>query len=419
MDAAHNTILDLLLQLILIIASARIGGRAAGRFGQPRAVGEIVSGIAVGAVLYSGLIPLPAPLAGMGSSPALAAIAQLGLVLVVFQIGLEFDFEHLKERRSGRATLLIATAGVLIPFATGLGLGLLSWSRLAPDTHRLAYALLVATAFSITALPVLGRILIELDLNRTRIGALSITAAALTDVVGWLLLGAVTAMTLARFSVPELSLRIALVGAFAVASWWLMRPALHRLIARVDEGGLSADLIALVLLAALAAAALTEALGIYAVFGSFMAGVLLHDHRVFAHAWRRQVGAFVVVFFLPVFFTYTGMRLGLSELHTGGLWNWCAAFVLAAMASKILACGWAARVAGLGQADAFAIGILMNARGLMELVVLNVGLDLGVIPTTVYTMLVVMAVLSTVITCPLLRSVGIRTRLRIGEGGEA
>lgn len=417
----HRPLLDLLVQLIVIIASARIGGRAARHFGQPRAVGEIVSGIGIGAILTSGLFPLPGPLVGMASSPTLGLLAGLGLVLVVFQIGIEFDFSHLRDRHNRRATLLIATMGILVPFASGLGLGLLSWEPLAREADRLAYALFVATAFAITALPVLGRILIELDLHRTRIGTIAIAAAAVTDVIGWLLLGTVTALTLARFSGPELGLRIALLGAFGAMAWWLLRPALYRILgrARLDERGLPGDLMAVVLLAALCAGALTEALGIYAVFGGFIAGVLLHDHGRFVAAWRRQVGGFVEVFFLPLFFTYTGMRLGVTDLNTGGLWSWCAVFVLAAMASKLAGCWWAARHTGLAEPEALAMGFLMNTRGLMELVVLNVGLDLGVIPRSVFTMLVLMAVVSTVITCPVLQHVGIARGLALREGDRA
>jgi Kef-type K+ transport system membrane component KefB len=417
----HRPLLDLLVQLTLIIASARLGGRAARHFGQPRAVGEIVFGIGIGAILTSGLFPLPGPLVGMASSPTLGLLAGLGLVLVVFQIGIEFEFSHLRDRHNRRATFLIATMGILVPFASGLGLGLLSWEPLAREADRMAYALFVATAFAITALPVLGRILIELDLHRSRMGTIAIAAAALTDVIGWLLLGTVTALTLARFSGPELGLRIALVGAFGAMAWWLLRPALYRILgpARLDERGLPGDLMAVVLLAALCAGALTEALGIYAVFGGFIAGVLLHDHGRFVAAWRRQVGGFVEVFFLPLFFTYTGMRLGVTDLNTGGLWSWCAVFVLAAMASKLAGCWWAARHTGLAEAEAVAMGFLMNTRGLMELVVLNVGLDLGVIPRSVFTMLVLMAVLSTVITCPVLQRVGIARGLALREGDRA
>ena len=204
-------------------------------------------------------------------------------------------------------------------------------------------------------------------------------------------------------------------------AWWLLRPALYRILgrARLDERGLPGDLMAVVLLAALCAGALTEALGIYAVFGGFIAGVLLHNHGRFVAAWRRQVGGFVEVFFLPLFFTYTGMRLGLTDLNTGGLWSWCAVFVLAAMASKLAGSWWAARHAGLAEPEALAMGFLMNTRGLMELVVLNVGLDLGVIPRSVFTMLVLMAVLSTVITCPVLQRVGIARGLALREGDRA
>jgi Kef-type K+ transport systems, membrane components len=252
--------------------------------------------------------------------------------------------------------------------------------------------------------------MIEFNLNRTRIGAITIAAAAVNDVVGWLLLTVVTAITLGHSSVFNFSARILGIGAFLGLSWWIARPALRWLINRLGAGDqhLPSDLLAIMLLVIFSAAVLTEQLGVFTVFGAFMVGTLLHDQKDFIAAWRRHVGKFVLVFFLPVFFTYTGMRIRISGLSAIEMWFWCLLFAFAAMLSKFGACYWAAKRVGINTYEAMGIAIMMNTRGLMELVVLNIGADLGILPPTVFTMLVIMAITSTIITTPVLHAISLR-----------
>lgn len=265
--------------------------------------------------------------------------------------------------------------------------------------------LFVGTGFSITALPILGRILMELDLTRTRVGVIAISSAAINDVVGWLMLAVVTALTVAQFSPAGFALKIALIALYVAFCWWVVRPLLLRLLRRsgADGGRLSQNLVGILISAIFLSGMTTYHLGIFAIFGGFMLGVLLHDQAAFVRAWRDKVGDFVVVFFLPIFFTYTGLRTDIGALNSPELWGWCVRLVLLASVGKFGGCYFAARRSGMNPQEAKAIGIMMNTRALMELVVINVGLDLRVIPPDVFTMLVIMAIASTVVTTPALK----------------
>jgi Kef-type K+ transport system membrane component KefB len=395
-----------LLQLVVIILAARLAGAVAERTAQSRAVAEILAGLLLGPSLFGLLAPQTFDYVFRSSSPEpLTILSQVGLILLMFQIGLEFEFGHLRASGNRQAVLRIAAAGLALPFALGAAAGWISAPRLAPANDPVAYSLFLGTAFSITALPVLGRILLELGLNRTRIGVVAIGSAAVTDVVGWLLLAVVSALAVARFSAAEFAIRVALLAAYIAACWWIARPLLLRLLNR-REGGprpLGPDMVGVLIAAIFLSGMATFHLGVFAIFGGFMLGVLLHDQPAFVAAWREKVGGFVLVFFLPVFFTYTGLRTDIGGLQGAGDWGWCLLLVALATAGKFCGCYVAARRSGLDAREARAIGIMMNTRGLMELVVLNVGLDLGVIPPSVFTMLVIMAVVSNVITTPALR----------------
>lgn len=395
-----------LLQLVIIILAARLAGSIAERASQSRAVGEIVAGLLLGPSLFGLLAPdtFQYVFESVGPEP-MNILSQVGLILLMFQIGLEFDFSHLGALRNTTAVLRISTVGVVFPFLLGLLFGWLSAPSLAPGLNTAIYCLFVGTAFSITALPVLGRILLELGLNRSRIGVLAISSAAINDVIGWILLALVTALTAANFSAGGFTLRVVLLGAYIAVCWWIVRPLLLRVLRdRLgNDRRLSPDLVGLFIAAVFLSGMTTFQLGVFAIFGGFMLGVLLHDQPGFVAAWREKVGEFVLVFFLPIFFTYTGLRTNVGGLGSAADWGWCLLLVAMATAGKFGGCYLAARNSGLDRREARAIGIMMNTRGLMELVVLNVGLDLGVIPPDVFTMLVIMAIASTVVTTPLLR----------------
>lgn len=395
-----------LLQLSVIVVMARIAGEIAVRLSQSRAVGEIVAGLMLGPSLFGLLLPGTFNYVFRSAPPEpMTIMSQIGLILLMFQIGLEFEFGHLKTGRNRKAVLNISFMGLALPFALGLLFGRLSHPFLAPQLNLLAYALFTGTAFSITALPILGRILMELELTRTQVGVVAISSAAINDVAGWLMLAVVTALTVADFSPAGFAVKIGLLAVYVALCWWVVRPILLRLLRRsgAEGGNLSPNLVGILLGAIFLSAMTTYHLGIFAIFGGFMLGVLLHDQTAFAHAWRNKIGDFVLVFFLPIFFTYTGLRTNIGALSSPELWGWCALLLLLATAGKFGGCYFAARRSGMNPQEARAIGIMMNTRALMELVVINVGLDLGVIPPDVFTMLVIMAIASTVVTTPALK----------------
>jgi K+:H+ antiporter len=394
-----------LLELAVIVLAGRCGGILARRCGQAAAVGEIVVGIALGPSLFGLLAPHAFDYV-FHSAPAepLTILSNLGLVLLMFQIGLEFDFTHLTERANRAAVLRVAIACLALPFACGFALGLFIAQSASPAT-RIDTALFIATAFSITALPVLGRIMMELNLTRTRLGVIAISSAAINDVVGWLLLALVTTLTASNFVAGRFALRIAMVSGFGLISVTVVRPLLKKAIrkSRPRDATLSPNLLGGLLAVIFVAAMTTYQIGIFAIFGGFMMGVILYDEAELAAAWGARLGDFVTVFFLPIYFTYTGLRTSVGGLDGWTDWGWCLAIIAAASLAKLGGGYFAARASGLNHPESAIIAYMMNTRGLMELIVINVGLDLGVISPKVFTMLVIMALVSTLITTPALR----------------
>lgn len=411
-EAAHGegVLLATLLQLIVIVLAARAANLAMRRCGQPGVVGEIIAGLLLGPSCLGALLPQTAGFLFQGPAAApIGVLSQIGLILLMFQIGSEFHFGQLAQAGQRKAVAAIAAASLAVPLGAGLLLGLCSAPFLAAGADRLVYSLFFAVALAITAVPVLGRILREFGLTRTPVGVIAISAAAINDVVGWVLLGLVSAFATAKLSLQHAALQLAGIAAFALLLWYLGRPLADRLVRRYPltggaaEGQLPGSLMAIVLALLFAAAIGTSRLGLFAIFGGFAVGLLFHRHRAFVEAWRRQVGQFVLVLFLPVFFTCTGLRTNLLGLDSFSDWSWCALIVLVAGAAKIVPVYFAARAAGLRSEDAAACGVLMNTRALTELVVLNIGLELGFIPPKVFTVLVIMAVATTLATAPLLR----------------
>ncbi len=406
---AHQTealLFFTLLQLTVIVIAARVGGEIAIRIGQSAAVGEIIVGILLGPSLFGLLAPdMFKYVFHSGAPEPMQMLSQIGLVLLMFQIGLEFDFSHLREKRNRKTMLWVAAASMVAPFALGYAVGQYSAPILSPDAHPQASALFIATAFSITALPILGRIMMEFEMTRTPIGVMGISAAAINDVVGWLLLALVTALAISGFDPTTFGLKVLLVGVFFVVSWLAIRPLMKFILRRcgAKEGRLSNNLLGCVLAGIFLSAMTTYQLGIFAIFGGFTMGVLLHDEAAFVKAWRDRIGPFVLVFFLPIFFTYTGLRTNIGGLDTPQAWGWCALIVFLATLGKYGGAYLAARLTGMNPMESKVLGIMMNTRALMELIVINVGFDLGVISQQMFTILVIMAIFSTVITSPLLR----------------
>jgi Kef-type K+ transport system membrane component KefB len=418
---AEVLLLPVLVQLVVIIAAARAFGALARRVGQPSVVGEIVAGLLLGPSLFGWLCPdlfaavFRPPLAGVEQPLADAvlpkiftAVAQFGLIFLLFLVGLEFEFDHV--RAHGRSAVLISLAGIAVPFALGAALARLIYPHLEPHpgaaaASSLGLTLFLGVALSITAIPVLGRIMMELHITRTRLGAIAITAAAVDDACGWILLASVAAVVRSNFDPLDTLRMAALTVGFGLVMWFAVRPVLVRYFAyalRADRGRLGATALAVLLVSVLLAAVATNLIGIFAVFGAFALGAVLSDQPELRRAAHAKLHDVVRSFFVPVFFTYTGLRTDLGALHGGTMWLICAAVVGAAAAGKLVGCGLAARAGGFTWKEAGIIGAMMNARGLMALVAINLGYELGVVPRSLYGMLVIMALATTALTTPLL-----------------
>ena len=412
---AESGLQPLLVQLVVIIAAARLGAIVARWFRQPAVVGEIVAGLVLGPSVFGAVAPeafravFGGAVAGAGPAgldASLTSFSQIGLVLLLFLIGIEFDFSHV--RRQGTVAAGVSLAGVAVPFTLGLGLAWAMAPRLAAlgatgQIDPRSFALFLGVAMSITAIPILGRILIEMGLQHTPLGATVIAAAACDDAIGWTLLAAVSAIASGSFE-PTLVLRmVAATAALAAFAILVLRPLLlPRLERAVDATGrLPVGWLSVVLGCLFVAAWLTSRIGIFAIFGGFLLGASLSGSPKVREAVAGQFTDFVTVFFLPIFFTYTGLRTVVGSLAGLEAWGWCAAVFAVAVLGKWGGCGLAARLGGLPAGEAACVGVLMNTRALMELVVINVGMDLGVIPPAVYCMLVLMAIGTTLMATPL------------------
>jgi len=401
----ENVLLIVILQLIVIVAAARIFGGLFRRIGQPLVCGEIAAGLILGPSFFGGMFPsLFHKIFNPSVGQIFAVMSQIGLIFLMFLIGLEFDFGHLKENRG--TALSVSIIGIVLPFSLGIALGRWMHAALGMQGSWVNFGLFMAAAMSITAIPILGRIMVELNLNRTRIGSLTISAAAADDASGWIILAVITAIARSALDPAKLGIMILETVGFALAMVWLVRPLLKKWTAhqmRTRGGKLSLGALAVVLLLMLAAAAATNLIGIFSIFGAFFLGATLYDQHEFRAAVQERLRDFVTVFFLPIFFTYTGLRTDIGTMSGRTLWIMCGLVLLAAFVGKFGGCSLAARANGLPWREASIIGVMMNTRALMELIVINIGFELSVIPKSVFFMLVVMAVASTYITAPLLR----------------
>jgi len=402
----ENVLFMILLQLIVMIAAARLLNTAFRKLGQPGVIGEIVAGLLLGPSLFGHFFPgASIALFGAKASAPITIISQIGLVLLMFQIGADFEFGHLKSTRNRASVTAIAVFSVGIPFVLGLLIGHLSAPILAPHIDTLTYSLFVGVAMAITAVPILGRILREYGLTRTEVGVVAISAAAINDVVGWVMLAGVSAYAASRFSAGHVALQVGGILLLMAVMWFALRPLVDWLLAKMPlrDGDLAPNLMAIIVGLIFVMAICTFSLGIFSIFGGFAAGLLFHRHEAFVGAWRRQVGQFVLVFFLPVFFTFTGLRTNVLGLATATDWQWLAVIMAGSVLGKIVPVYIAGRLSGFSHHESSVLGTLMNTRALMELIVLNIGYDLGFIPQNVFTMLVIMAVVTTVMTGPLLK----------------
>ena len=407
-------VLLLLSQMAGILVAARLVGRVVAVIGQPRVVGEMLAGIMLGPSFLGWVAPdlfqaLFPPL----SLGFLSALSQIGLVFFMFLIGLELDLKLL--RGQGRAAVITSHASIILPFFLGACLALFLYPRLSDDSVSFTgFALFLGAAMSVTAFPVLARMLTEHGMLKTRLGTVTIAAAAVDDVTAWCILAVV--IVVVRTAEATLSIPMMLGGTllYVAVMLTLVRWGLRRLEHVLEaRGGLSQDIVGVVVFLILASAWTTERLGVHAVFGAFLAGVVMPRDEQLVRPLLDRFHDLMVILFLPLFFAFTGLRTSVA-LITGDLWVYCALIIAVAVLGKLGGSALAARTSGMSWRDSWAIGTLMNTRGLMELVVLNVGLDIGVISPALFAMMVLMALVTTFMTSPVLariypgRLVGLR-----------
>jgi Kef-type K+ transport system membrane component KefB len=418
----EDVLLPVLVQLVVIILAARLFAVVFRRLGQPGVVGEIAAGLVLGpsvlgwlfpgvwrAVFHPAVAGLPPEASDAVLHWIFTILSQLGLVFLLFLIGLEADFSHL--RWHGASALGISAAGIVLPFALGLAVAPLILPHLeGPPLPPWSFALFLGTALSITAIPVLGRIMMELNITRTRVGAITLSAAAVDDAAGWILLATVAAVARVEkfreaFDPWAAPLMLAETLAFTLVMILVARPVLRWAVRRTlrrNHGELSVNALAVLLAVIFACAIATNVIGIFAVFGAFCLGAVLSGEHEFRRAVAGRLRDVVTAFLLPIFFTYTGLRTDVGSL--GGsmvLWLLCGLVFLAAVLGKLGGAGLAAWLGRFPPREAACIGALMNTRGLMALIVINLGRDLGVVPPAVYCMLVLMALATTAMTTPL------------------
>ena len=395
-----DTLPHLLGALLAIIVAGRCLGTVLQWFGQPRVIGEVIAGILLGPSLLGRISPdamhfvLPTSVA-----PLLGVIAQLGVILYMFLVGLDLNPDHLKSK--AHSTVAISHASIVAPFLLGAILALWLYPSLAPaDVSFTSFALFMGVAMAITAFPVLARILTDRGMERTELGTLALGCAAADDVTAWCLLAFVVGVAQSNLTAAVMTIGLA-VGYIAFM-FLLVRPLAHRWLHSTEESTVSSGLIAWVIVALLVSALVTEAIGIHAIFGAFLLGAVIPHHSAIARVLRNKLEEIVTILFLPAFFAFTGMRTEIGLVRGPQEWLVCVIIIAVATLGKFGGTWVAARLSGLDSRMSASLGILMNTRGLMELIVLNIGLDLGVISPTLFAMMVLMAITTTVATSPVL-----------------
>jgi Kef-type K+ transport system membrane component KefB/nucleotide-binding universal stress UspA family protein len=400
----HDPVSRFIAQLVVMVGLARLFALIARRLGQPSVVAEITAGIVLGPSVLGALAPsASAALFPAASIGPLQSASQLGVVLFAFLIGLELDPAQLRGR--ARSAIAIAIAGVVVPFALGCAAALPVTELVAARAPTLHVAAFIGTAMAVTAFPVLARILTEHHLLRTQVGALAVASAAVTDVIAWCVLAFVVAA--ARAAGPgDALVTTALAAVFVVAMRFGVRPLLVRLVERSNAPvTLTHDVTAVLLLGALASAWITHAIGVHLVVGPFVFGAMIPKRDGFARALAEKLEDVVLVVLLPLFFAVSGLRTEFQVMGSARDLLACAIMLVVASAGKLGATTLAARMAGQSWREAGALGILMNTRGLMELIVLNVGFEIGVLSPELFSMMVVMVLATTVMAGPVLARV--------------
>ena len=397
-----HTVVLVLVQVLIIIGLSRIMGLGCRILQQPLVIGEIIAGIMLGPSLLGLVAPTFATtLFPAETLPFLNVLSQVGLIFFMFLIGLELDPKYLK----GNLDIAVLTShvSILVPFSLGSLLALLLYPLVSNGSVAFtAFALFLGAAMSITAFPVLARIITENNLQGTRLGTLALTCAAVDDVTAWCLLALAIAVTRTNSmsgAVPTIIESLLYIGIMVTAGRWFLK----QLSSHYNQTGRLTQLVlAGIYMGVVASALITELIGIHLIFGAFLLGAVMPKNPGLVRELAQKTEDFVLTFLLPIFFAYSGLRTQIGLLNSPELWLLCGAVVAVAIIGKYAGTYVAARVGGIENREASALGWLMNTRGLTELIVLNIGLSLGVISPLLFTMLVIMALVTTVMTSPLL-----------------
>jgi Kef-type K+ transport system membrane component KefB len=398
----HHPLAILLAQIITIIIVARFFGWVFRKIGQPSVIGEIIAGIVLGPSLLGLYFPeFSISLFPVESLGNLQFLSQIGLILFMFVIGMELDLKVLQNR--AKEAIVISHASIVIPFALGIGLAYFVYFKFAPEgVAFLPFALFMGIALSITAFPVLARIVQERGIHKTKLGAIVITCAAADDITAWCLLAAVIAIVKAGTFVSSLYI-IGLAVAYVLVMLFVVKPFLKKIGELYGtKNSLNKPVVAIFFLTLIISSYCTEIIGIHALFGAFMTGVIMPDITKFRNLFIEKVEDVSVILLLPLFFVYTGLRTEIGLINDPYLWKVTGFIILVAVVGKFFGSALAAKFVGQSWRDSLTIGALMNTRGLMELIVLNIGLDLKVLTPEVFTMMVIMALVTTFMTGPTL-----------------
>lgn len=396
------TIAAFFAALVVIMVTARLIGTLAVRIGQPRVMGEVVAGIVLGPTVFGAIAPqLQAAVFPADLIPVLGIVANLGLVFYMFMVGIELDPAALKGRVS--QAIAISNASVALPMVLGILVAVPTYELVGPDGGFAGFALFMGVAMSITAFPVLARILVERRMLARPLGAMTMAAAAIDDVTAWFLIALATAVS-ASGSGGEVAKTIALAVVFCAVMFLAVRPLVGRVSGAYDEEGrIPAGWLAVLFGGVLVSAYTTEQIGIALIFGAFVMGLVMPRHAELTEDVTQRMEDFVVIVLLPVFFAYTGLRTNIGLLDQPELWLLTGLLLVVAIVGKFFGAMVAARVCGIDWRGSAVIGTLMNTRGLTELIVLNLALELGVISEALFAALVIMALITTFMAGPMLK----------------
>lgn len=391
----------LLIQVFVILVFSRLCAVVLKKFGQPQVIGEMIAGILLGKSVFALVWPVGfATLFPESTMPRLFILSQIGLILFMFVVGLDLKISELKNRAS--SAILISHVSIVVPFLLGSLVALGIYNDYGPKQFVFSsFALFMGIAMSITAFPVLARIIQEKKLTGTPLGTMALTCAAIDDVTAWCVLAAVIGIVKAGTVTTAIGVFFAAMIYVAVMIK-VIKPLAAKYLREATNGHITHTQMAFVFCLLLGSAWISESIGIHALFGAFLAGTIMPTDFHLRERLKGKIEDLSAVVLLPIFFAYTGIRMQIGLLNTPDMWMICLLIIALAIIGKMVGSAFAARYSGMSWRDSWAIGALMNTRGLMELVVLNIGYDLGILSPAIFAMMVIMAIITTTMTGPLL-----------------